>query len=194
MIEIKIDKKYNSFIEEYSKKLTLNGFSNLSKNDLAKNSRTDYQKTGLFGEAAFFIYRYGNIDKLKINLDNKLEHYFKSGEGDAGKDDQINYNGKIRYIDVKSSHCQDEERIKYLNLIIPEREIHRDQKMIFIAAFTIGEERSNIDRVVLAGWVYGEDVLDRWSIDKSKWAVKVRNLTDMNELNKFIGNKNVRFT
>jgi hypothetical protein len=186
MIEIVIDEKYNSFIEEYSKKLDLGGYSNLNKTDLGKSSRRDFQKTGLFCELSWNLHRYGNIDLMHSRLDNKLEHYKKSGKGDNGVDDTISYQGKERIIDIKGSHCQDAERIKYLNLIIPQRERHENQKMIFIAAFTIGTDRSTIDKVVLAGWTYGEDVVSRWRVDESKWAVEVRNLSDMKELEKFI--------
>jgi hypothetical protein len=186
VIEIKIDKKYNSFIEEYSKKLDLGGFSNLNKKDLGKASREAYQITGLWGEISWNLYRYGSIKLMQSRLNNKLEYYKKSGKGDNGCDDIIEYNCKKRFVDIKTSHCQNEERIKHLNLIIPERELHRDQKMIFIAAFTIGADRSTIDKVILAGWVYGEDVKSRWSIDERKWAVEVKNLSDMKELEEFI--------
>lgn len=184
MITVDVKDKYNDFIEEYSKKLDLGGFSNLSAGDLGKASRENFQKTGLYGEAAHFQYRYGGIEKLRSNLDKKLEHYYKSGLGDAGKDDEITFNNKTRYIDVKTSHITDKGKIQYLNLVVPQREMH--ENMIYIAAFAYGKDRSNVEEVILAGWVINEDITERWFVDKVKWAVKVRDLRGMEELEKYL--------
>jgi hypothetical protein len=85
MLTINIPEKYNSFIEEYSKKLTLDGFSNMSKEKLAEYSRTDLNATGLHGETAFAIYEKGNADHLAKLIDTKYEHYLKTGKGDGLK-------------------------------------------------------------------------------------------------------------
>ena len=184
MISINIPSKYNTFIQEYSKKLTLNGFSNLNSNDLSKASRGDFQKTGLFGEIAFKIYKSGDATDLKNLIDKKLEHYNKTGKGDDGFDDSITYKGITRLVDVKTSHTDNENRINTLNLVIPEREKHSN--MIYVCAFTIGKTRIDIDKVVLAGWCYTHDIKKRWTIDVNKWAVPVKELRPMSELEKYI--------
>jgi hypothetical protein len=184
MIVIDVKNKYNEFIEKYSKKLDLGGFSNLAKSDLNKASRESFQKTGLFGELAHFIYRYGSIEKLESNLDKKLEHYYKSGKGDAGKDDEITFNNKTRYIDVKTSHITDKAKIQYLNLIVPQREMH--ENMIYICAFAFGKDRENVEEVILSGWCINEDIVERWKYDQSKWCMPVRKLRDMGELEKYL--------
>lgn len=184
MIVIDVKDKYKDFIEEYSKKLDLGGFSNLAKNDLQKASRESFQKTGLYGEAAHFQYRYGSIDKLRSNLDKKLEHYYKTGKGDSGADDILTFNNKTRYIDVKTSHITDKAKIQYLNLVVPQREMH--ENMIYICAFAYGKDRENVEEVILSGWCINEDITQKWAYDANKWAVKVKDLRGMEELEKYL--------
>jgi hypothetical protein len=185
MIKINVKNKFSDFLEEYSKKLDLGGFSNLAADDLGKASRREYQETGLWGEIAVSMYRYGNIDQMKINLDKKLEFYYKTGKGDSGKDDVVIYNNKTRFLDVKASHTSSEEKINYLNLVVPQREYH--QNMIYVAAFTLGKSRTEIDDVVLAGFCFNEDIHKRWKYDESKMCVPVNELRKMEELNIYIG-------
>jgi hypothetical protein len=184
MIKINVKNKYADFLSEYSKKLDLGGFSNLASDDLSKASRHDFQTTGLIGEAAFFEYRYGSINKLKSNLDQKLEHYYRTGKGDNGFDDSITYKEKTRFVDVKTSHTENEEKIQYLNLVVPQREMHKN--MIYVAAFTIGKSRTDIDDVILAGFSFNEDITKRWKYDDTKWCVPVKDLRDMKKLEIYI--------
>ena len=187
MIKINVKNKFNDFLEEYSKKLDLGGFSNLASDDLGKASRKDFQITGILGEIAVSMYRYGNIDQIKINLDEKLKHYYKTGLGDNGRDDIVIYNNKTRFLDVKASHTTSEEKINYLNLIVPQREYHKN--MIYVAAFTLGKSRTEIDDVILAGFCFNEDIHKRWQYDNSKWCVPVSELRKMEELDIYIGKK-----
>lgn len=184
MIKIDVKDRFNSFIEKYSSKLDLGGFSNLAKSDLEKSSRRSYQITGLYGEAAFFDWRYKSIDKLISNLDGKLKHYYSTGEGDAGRDDILHYNGKTRFVDIKTSHVLSEEKIQYLNLVIPEREMHKN--MVYISAFSVGLDRENVNHVILAGWVFNEEINKRWKYDSTKFAVPVKELRPMDELKTYL--------
>lgn len=184
MIKIDIKDKYVDFISKYSSKLDLGGFSNLNKSDLQKSSRKDFQKTGLYGELAHFQWRYGSIDKLVSNLDGKLAHYEKTGKGDDGKDDIITYNNKTRFIDIKTSHVLTEDKIQYLNLVIPEREMH--QNMIYIAAFSVGPDRENVSHVILSGWVFNEEITKRWKYDSKKFAVSTKELHPMEGLKQYL--------
>jgi hypothetical protein len=184
MITVEIDKQYSDFIYKYADKLTLNGFSNLSSSDLKKASRNEYQYTGLYGEVAWNVYRFGSIELMQNRLDIKIDNYYKTGQGDGGFDDCIEHKGKKRNLDIKTSHCNDSERIKYLNLIIPQREWH--EQMIYIAAFSVGKDRKNVDKVILAGWCITEDIHKKWSFDNTKWCVPVTELRDMKDLDKYI--------
>ena len=147
---IKITQEHRDFVAEYAPKQTIGGFSNLSKDDLSKATRHDYQITGIMGELAFALYRYGNYDKLKALLDQKYRELRPARKGDNGLDDIITHNSTTRYIDIKSSHVSNIDKIMHLNLVVPEREYH--QKMIYVAAFTIGNNRQEVKEVVLAGW------------------------------------------
>jgi hypothetical protein len=184
MIEISITEEHKKFIDIYAEKQTIGGFSNLASKDLSKASRNDYQKTGVAGEISWFLFRENKIDRLKEILDFKFKILRPQNKGDNGFDDQITSNGKTRYVDIKTSYTEDEERIKYLNLVIPEREFH--QNMIYVCAFTIGESRININKVILAGWAITEDVHKKWKYDAAKWCVPVSDLRDMKELEIYI--------
>ena len=71
MISIALNQEHIKFIEGRAPSLDIGGFSNLKKNDLSKASRLDYQYTGLYGELAWYMYRYGNYEKFKNILDFK---------------------------------------------------------------------------------------------------------------------------
>ena len=189
MITIKADKQYDEVINKYANHFTLGGFSNLNKSDLGKASRNSFQKTGLYGEVYWSIYRYGSIDKLVALLDKKVEVLVplfgtSASRGDGGEDDSITSNGRTRLVDIKTSHCENKERIQYLNLVIPERELHKN--MVYVAAFTIGKTREAVDEVVLAGWCVSEDITKRWGVDPKKWCVPTKDLRDMSELEEHI--------
>lgn len=184
MITIEITEEDLEFVNIYAEKQNIGGISRLSSNDLNKSSRLNFQKTGLFCEIAWYKYRYDSIDKLKLLLDEKFETLRPQRKGDGGQDDTITSNGSIRNVDVKGSHCEDENRIQYLNLIIPEREYHT--KQIYVCAFTIGKARDNVEKVILAGWCASEDIKNRWGIDNAKFAVKTKDLRDMKEIEQYI--------
>jgi hypothetical protein len=185
MLTINIPNKYDAFIEEYSKKLTLNGFSNMSKEKLAEYSRTDLQCTGLQGEIAYALYSLGTADHLTKLIDTKYEHYLQTGKGDGGVDAQLLVDGKLTNIDVKTSHITDEKKIRSLNLIVSQNEFHPGQ--IYISAFAVSPVRSKANTVILAGWAWSDQVeKKRWKFDKEKFCVPVRDLNDMMKLEKYI--------
>ena len=64
MEEVEITKEHQDFVVPYAKGRDLGGFSNLGKNDLQKSTRLDFQYTGLYGELAWYLFRYGNYEKL----------------------------------------------------------------------------------------------------------------------------------
>jgi len=185
MIEVKVEQFHRNFIEQNAHRQNLGGFSNLASNDLGKSSRLGFQYTGLYGELAWQIFRRGNIDFLRKLLDHKSATLGLGKKGDNGYDDEITHNGHTRFIDVKTSHITDETQIPRLNLVVPEREYH--QKMIYVAAFTIGKsstDRLDVGKVVLAGWIPNEKVVDRWPYDAKKYAVKVPDLRSLSALQK----------
>jgi hypothetical protein len=184
MKAISIEKEHYPFIQKFAEHFTLNGFSNLKKTDLSKASRYQYNVTGVIGELGFWLYRYGTADKLWELMQRKVDVLKPLMLGDNGYDGEITSNGKTRTVDVKSSHVTDKGKIKYLNLIVPEREFHKN--MIYVAAFTVGETREKVSEVVLAGWCVNEDIAQRWKYDDAKWAVSVRDLRPMEELEKYI--------
>ena len=189
MITIPINKEYREFVANYAPNLVLGdgikgGYSNLDKKDLNKTSRESFQLTGLFGELAWYIYRYNDISKFKEILAQKQIICKAQNKGDNGFDDSITHNNKTRFLDIKSSHIQTKDKIKYLNLVIPEREYHNN--MIYVCAFTIGKDRKNVDDVVLAGWEINECISKRWNYDPKKFAVPTSELRPMEELEKFI--------
>ena len=184
MISINIDKSYSDFIAEYANKFNLGGFSNLKSADLNKASREDFQYGGIAAEIGWYLHRYGSIEKLKDIMSYKFEVLKPQRLGDGGFDDKLNYENQDRFLDVKSSHVTDESKIQYLNLIIAPREYHKN--MIYVAAFTVGVDRRNITKVILAGWAPTEDIKEKWRYDPIKYCVPVKKLRDMELLNKFI--------
>src|SRR5271170_1819614 len=154
MINIALNEEHLKFIEGRAPSLDIGGFSNLKKKDLSKASRLDYQYTGLYGELAWYIHRNGDYNKFKTILDYKFDMCRKNNVGDSGFDDSITHNNKTRFVDIKSTHIEDEKRIPYLNLVIPPREFHKN--MIYVCAFTVGKDRRKVDKVVLTGWCIDE--------------------------------------
>jgi hypothetical protein len=184
---IEINQEHKDFVAKYAPGQDIGGFSNLSVTDLKKSSRLGFQYTGIYGELAWYLYRYGNYEKLRRLLEHKFETLRPAHQGDGGFDDQITHNGFTRLIDIKTTHIVDEEQIFKLNLVIPEREYHIN--MIYICAFTIGENKSdrlNVDRVILAGWCANEGVVNRWHIDPNKYAVTVNHLRNLSALKKIL--------
>lgn len=182
---IPVSEKMSQFVASQAPRFDLGGFSNLKKADLNKSSRLGFQFTGLYGETAWYMYRYGSFKKLKALLDFKYDNYTKTGKGDDGEDDSFEFEGSRRLIDIKSTHVTDFSQVRTLNLVIPPRELH--DNMIYIAAYTIGPDKGNrekVEQVVLAGWCLNEEVTERWGYDPAKYAVKVKNLHPMSELNK----------
>lgn len=187
METIKITQEHKDFVAKYAPGQDIGGFSNLSSSDLGKSSRLGFQWTGIYGELAWAIFRRGSLDHLRKLLEMKFRTLRPSGQGDGGFDDEISHNGSTRLIDIKSTHITDETQIPRLNLVIPEREFH--QKMIYVCAFTIGEDKNdrlNVDRVILAGWCSNENVVSRWRIDPKKYAVSVPNLRPLSALKKIM--------
>lgn len=182
MVKIKITQDIKDFVAKFAEKQNIGGFSNLKKFDLNKASRLDFQYTGLYGEAAWYLWRHGSIDKLETLLLEKETEFKNTKKGDNGLDAIINFNGVDKQVDIKSSYVDKEEKINTLNLVVPEREYHDDQ--IYVGAFTIGKSRKDIDEVVLKGWCLTEDIKDRWHYDRSKYAVKSKDLKDMDLLKK----------
>ena len=84
---IKINKEHKEFIAEYGEYQNIGGLSNLSSSDLKKSSRLGFQYTGLYGELAWYIHRYGSYDKLKKLLDFKFANLRPANKGDGGEDD-----------------------------------------------------------------------------------------------------------
>lgn len=187
MQTIKITTENKEFVKYYADIQNIGGLSNLSKEDLAKSSRLGFQFSGLYGEAAFYTWRYGDTAKLKKLLDFKAETLKPNRYGDGGYDDDIVIDGVRKLIDIKASHVNDINKIKYLNLIIPQREYHKN--LIYVAAFVVGNDRFNANEVVLAGWEYSENITKKWSIDPAKYCVPFSDLRDLKELQKFFKNE-----
>jgi|ERR1700722_12258205 len=184
MIEIPIKQEHTSFIEEFAEKQTIGGFSNLASDDLKKATRLDFQMTGVAAELGWYLYRYNNFDKLKNLLEHKFQTLRPAKKGDGGFDDSITHNNKTRFVDVKSSHVESEDRIKYLNLVIPPREFH--QNMIYVCAFCVGKTRQKVDKVILAGWEINECITKKWKYDPNKYCVPVNELRPMKDLEKYL--------
>ncbi len=180
---IDINKEHISFVESQAPRLDIGGFSNLATNDLSKASRLEYQYTGLYGELAWYLYRYKDHKKLKELLDYKYENCRKNGIGDSGFDDSISSNDKTRFVDIKTSHVKSIEKIPYLNLVIPQREYH--ENMIYVCAFSIGENRKEVNKVAIAGWCINEDIKERWKYDTNKYCVKVNDLRPLIKIEKY---------
>lgn len=187
MIEIEITEEQRKLVSNYAIKQTIGGISNLSKIDLEKASREHFQYTGLYGESAWHLFRYKNLDKLKETLDFKNKELKPKRKGDGGWDDEINFRGLSRQVDIKTSHSKS-IYLDNLNLIIPKREYH--EKTIYVAAFTIGKDRILPDKVILAGWAPNESVTKIWRDDEpNKLCVPVTELRDINNLKKTFCNE-----
>lgn len=180
MITIAISEIDREFVDSYAIKQTIGGLSNLDPKDLGKSSREDFQKTGIYGELAHYSHRYGDYGRLKELLDYKFKTLRPKNIGDNGFDDLLEFKGKKRFIDIKTSHCEHESRIPSLNLVIPIRELHN--RMIYVAAFAVGKDRRNVEKVILAGWCFTEDIKERWRYDDRKFCVSVGKLRPMKEL------------
>lgn len=179
---VEIRQEHRDLVSKYAIKQTIGGFTNLSSSDIKKATREHFQYTGLYGEAAWHTFRYGNLNKLRDLLDMKYEVCRENGIGDGGYDDHITKNGHTRIIDIKSSHREAND-VHRLNLIVPKREYH--ENTIYVAAFTIGKDRINVDSVILAGWVNNERVIKPWRQDEpDKKCVPVSELRDINILKK----------
>lgn len=187
MHTILISKEHREFVESQAPRLDIGGFSNLASNDLSKASRLDYQYTGLYGELAWYLYRYNSFNKLKDLLDFKFENCRKNNIGDSGFDDSITFNNKTRFIDVKTSHVSAVDKIKHLNLVIPKREYH--DNMIYIGAFSVGKDRRNVDEVVIAGWCFNEEVKEKWKYDSNKFCVNVSKLHNLKSLDEILNER-----
>jgi hypothetical protein len=187
MENIVITPEHRQFVSQYAAKFDIGGFSNLPASDLNKASRLDFQYTGIYGELAFYLYRYGSYDKLHKLLQHKFETLRPIKKGDGGFDDCVSHNGLTRFIDIKTTHISDETQIPRLNLVIPEREYH--PKMIYICAFALGidkQDRQNVNKVILAGWCATENISQRWRIDPNKYAVSVNDLRPLTSLKKVL--------
>lgn len=179
---IKITDDHKKFVGEYAIKQTIGGRTNLQTNDLAKASREHFQYTGLYGELAWHLFRYGNLDKLKSTLDYKYDYCRTNKVGDGGYDDHLTVGEVTRIIDVKSSHRPVND-IERLNLIIPKNEYH--ENTIYVAAFSIGPSRVDVNEVILAGWANNERVTKIWRQDEpDKRCVPVTELRNLSALKK----------
>lgn len=183
MIKIDIPNEYRSLIAKYANEFNLGGYSNLNKDDLAKSSRLGYQYTGLAAELAFVLFRGRSIEDFEQMLQYKVDVLKPQRLGDNGYDDHITFNGFTRQVDVKGTHILSEDKIPYLNLIIPEREYHNN--MIYVAAFPCGKTREDVSHVFLAGWEITEKIVERWYLDDRKFCVPVPKLRDIERLKKF---------
>jgi hypothetical protein len=181
---INIQPEHLQFIEKYAPQQDIGGFSNLATADLSKATRLDYQLTGIAGELAWYLYRYHSLEKLGKLLDFKFETLRPTRKGDDGYDDKITHNSKTRLVDIKTSHVVDEKKIPRLNLVIPEREFHKD--MIYVCAFSVGKTRREIEKVILAGWCANEHVTKRWAYDPNKYCVPVEDLRNLDILKKIL--------
>lgn len=182
MIIIDIKPEHKKIVDEYAPKQTIGGLTNLSNHDISKATRQDFQYTGIYGEIAWHLFRYKNLDKLIETLDTKYKELRPKRKGDDGIDDLLTFRGLTRKIDIKSTHCSNDD-IERLNLIVPNREYH--ENTIYIAAYTIGKSRQNVEKVILAGWANNERVVKIWRLDEpNKRCVPVPELRKMSLLEK----------
>lgn len=180
MIEIPNTDEYRKIVEEYSIKQTIGGLTNLSNHDISKASRQDFQYTGIYGEIAWHVFRYNNLNKLIDTLDMKYKELRPLRKGDDGIDDILTFRNLSRKVDVKATHRPSDD-IYRLNLIVPKREYH--ENTIYVAAYTIGPNRQNPNNIILAGWANNERVTKIWRQDEpDKKCVPVSELRDMNLL------------
>lgn len=184
MIIISIDQEIRDFAAHWAPIDTINGFSNLSSDDLAKATRVEYNYTGLFGEAGWYRWRYGTdgLKKLHSFKEIKAEVWRTERKGDGGEDDRITFRGTPRFLDVKTTHIKSASDAARMNLVVAPGELHPN--MVYVAAFAVGPNRQNATEVVLAGWCLNEDLKERFFADPVKFAVKVRKLTPIENLSK----------
>lgn len=184
---IEVTDEQRELVSKYAIKQTIGGLSNLAKSDLAKATREQYQYTGLFGESAWHLFRYGNLDKLIKTLDYKNAELAPQRKGDGGWDDEITFRGITRQVDIKTSHSVS-DYVDNLNLIVPKREYHKNT--IYVVAFTIGKSRTNPDKTILVGWAPNEAVTKVWrESEPDKLCVPVTELRNLLSLRKTFGNE-----
>lgn len=184
MIIILPKQEHHALIANHAPNLDIGGFTNLAQKDISKASRLDFQYTGLYGELAWYLYRFGNAEKFKNVLDHKFNTCRKNNVGDAGFDDSITFNNKTRFVDVKSTHIDNQKRIASLNLVIPPREMHDD--MIYVCAFTIGKSRRDVDSIVICGWEINECIHKKWKYDPNKYCVPTNELRPIKDIEQYI--------
>lgn len=182
MITIEFKPEYKNIVDEYAPKQTIGGLTNLSSYDIAKASRQDFQYTGIYGEIAWHLFRYNNLDKLISTLDSKYKELRPLRKGDDGIDDLLSFRNSTRKVDIKSTHSVS-DNIEHLNLIVPKREYH--ENMIYVAAFIIGPNRQNPTHAILAGWANNEKITKVWRPDEpTKLCVPVAELRNISSLKK----------
>lgn len=186
MIVIQVDDEIREFVTRWAPVDTVNGFSNLSKEDLGKATREEYQFTGLYGEAAWYRWRHGaaGLQKLNALKEIKTEVWKTEKKGDGGEDDRIALrDGVERLLDVKTSY-QGKYPLERLNLVVPKKEFH--EGTVYVAAFIQGHSRKEIEQVAIAGWCLSDDVkLHLWRYDTAKYGVPVPRLTPIESISKY---------
>lgn len=194
---IQVTDHMKKFVASMAPRDDLGGYSNLNKNDLGKASRLDFQYTGLFGEIAWWTWKYGDVpetyERLRKLKDRKYDTYVKTGKGDDGEDDTFTLvDGTTLLVDVKTTHTTSLDKVQTLNLVIPPRELHAQS--VYVAAFTIASssQRQSPEAVAFPGWVRTCDVSKRWTIDPKKWAVRVPDLFPFKKLNQFLSTGDIR--
>ena len=66
-MKIKVSNEMKEIANTYAPKLNIGGRSNLSKERLAKVPRLEFQYTGLYGELAWYQYRYNDLSKFTLD-------------------------------------------------------------------------------------------------------------------------------
>lgn len=184
---IEMKQEYRTLVEEYAPKQTIGGLTNLNSHDIAKATRQDFQYTGIYGEIAWHVFRYGKLDKLRETLDQKFKELRPKRKGDDGIDDLLTFRNITKKIDIKATHWRD-DNIDHLNLIVPKREYH--ENTIYVAAYTVGGDRQDPEKIILAGWANNERVTKIWRQDEpDKKCVPVSELRDMSLLKKCFGDE-----
>lgn len=181
-IIIDVTDEQRELVSKYAIKQTIGGLSNLPKSDLAKASREHFQYTGLYGESAWHMFRYGHLNNLIKTLDKKNEELKPQRKGDGGWDDEITFRGVTRQVDIKTSHSSS-DYVDNLDLIVPKREYH--ENTIYVLSFTIGNNRVAPLKTVLVGWAPNEAVTKVWrESEPDKLCVPVLELRNLLALKK----------